>query len=330
MYQIVPVLYPLKFRKVFKEKVWGGRSFNTFLGLELPENKNIGESWEVSTHENGISIVDNGYFKDKTISDILDYDSELLLGEEVVKKYDGKFPLLIKFLDINDKLSIQVHPDNSYAIPNENEFGKEESWYVMDASDDAEIIIGFNPGITEKKFKDALEQNNLESIFNRVKVKKGDILNVKPGTVHGTHKGSVLICEVQQNSDVTYRVYDYNRIIDGSKRDLHINKALDVISYDLVPDLTSVLERKEIILENAVKDNLTHCEFYTMERYKISNMYKDGSYKNFRIYSVLDGEGEIYMGSELFQIRKGETFLIPANLDINIYGNKLELLKIYI
>ncbi|MGL6120892.1 MAG: type I phosphomannose isomerase catalytic subunit, partial [Fusobacteriaceae bacterium] len=176
-------MYPLKFNKNLIKKIWGGRSFED-LGIELVDNELYGESWEVSSHKNGMSIVANGEFAGKSLQELLDNYKENLVGETVYEKYKEKFPLLIKYLDIHDKLSIQVHPDDSYALMTEGEYGKSETWYILDASPDATVIMGVKEGITKENFLKRFENEDFHSIFNIIKVKKGDFINVKPGLVH--------------------------------------------------------------------------------------------------------------------------------------------------
>ena len=213
-------MYPLKFKKVFKEKIWGGNKFKTLLNMEIPKNTNIGESWEVTCHKNGMSVVENGELSGRTLEELIDSYKDKLLGEEVYKKYGNKFPLLIKYLDVNDRLSVQVHPSDEYALRVEGEFGKSESWYIIDASEDAKLIMGLASGMSKEKFLEKVKNNDFDDLFNIISVKKGDFIYVEPGVVHASLEGSVVICQTQQNSDTTYRIYDFDRIVDGEKREL--------------------------------------------------------------------------------------------------------------
>ncbi len=321
-------MYPLKFKRELKEKVWGGRNLQTLLDINLPENILVGESWEVSTHNNGISVVNNGIHRDIKLTNLLENFGPEILGQEIISRFGKKLPILVKFLDINDKLSIQVHPDNKYALLKEGDLGKEESWYVISASDDAEIIMGLNQGITENEFKIAVKNSNFDSVFRKVKVKAGDFINIKPGTVHGTFKGSILICEVQQNSDVTYRVYDYDRNFNGKKRELHIEKSLEVINYNAKLDLSTNEDRIKYRVGNSFKEDLVSCEFYNMSKYLVFDNYSFGVTSSFRIITILGGNGMIKNADEDIDINKGETLLIPANYDLNITGESLEIIII--
>jgi len=197
----------MKFKKVFIEKVWGGREFETKLNMTLPENKNIGESWEISAHPNGMSIVENGPLAGKTLQEVYNEYKGKLVGEKVYNEYGKRFPLLIKYLDVNDRLSIQVHPDDEVANRKHNELGKSESWYIMEASDDAVLIMGMKPGITKEVFLEKAKNNDFSGMFEEISVKKGDLVDITPGMVHASLTGSVLFAEIQENSDVTYRIY---------------------------------------------------------------------------------------------------------------------------
>ena len=226
------MLYPLKFEKVFIEKVWGGREFEKSLNMTLPKDKNIGESWEVSAHPNGMGIVANGNLKGKTLQEILNEYKEKLVGEKVYKEYGNRFPLLIKYLDVNDRLSIQVHPDDEVALKKHNELGKSESWFIMEASKDAKLIMGMKKGVTKEEFLEKTAKNDFTGLFEEISVKKGDLIDINPGMVHASLEGSVLFAEIQENSDITYRIYDFDRVENGKKRELHLKDAADVIDFD--------------------------------------------------------------------------------------------------
>lgn len=322
-------MYPLKFRRHLVEKVWGGRSFETVLGIPLPQDKNIGESWEVSSHKNGMSVVLEGEFKGKTLEELVKEYKEALVGENVYKKYGEKFPLLIKYLDVNDRLSVQVHPDDSYALRNEGEFGKSECWYIIDASVDATLILGIRKGVGRDEFIRKSKKADFTGLFNEVPVKKGDFINITPGLVHASLSGSVLLCEIQQSSDTTYRIYDFDRVVNGKKRELHLDKAYDVIEFDKKPEISGYEERKGKEIESGIKEELVKSKYFSVERIKISGRYRDEISKDFKIYSFIDGEGSILSQGKEYDVKKGDTYLIPAGLDIEITGD-LEILKSWI
>ncbi len=319
-------MYPLKFKKNLVKKVWGGKKFKEALNMELPDNDLYGESWEVSSHKGGLSYVDNGEFQGKSLIELIEKYEKDILGEEIIEKFKGKFPLLIKYLDINDRLSVQVHPSDEYALKVEGEFGKSESWYIMEASDDATLILGIKDGITKEIFRKRVELKEFDGLFNTVKVKKGDFINLCPGVVHATMEGSILICEVQQNSDTTYRIYDFDRLVDGKLRELHIDKALDVIDFEGNVEITTDKSRQRILLVGAEKEELIRGKYFNIDKYLIEGEFKDEVNRNFKIYSVLDGKGKIICEGKEYYVEKGDTYFIPAGLEVEITG-KLEILK---
>lgn len=322
-------MYPLKFDKVFKEKIWGGRRFEEVLGMNLPSEEKYGESWEVTSHKNGMSIVNNGEFVGKSLEELLIIYKDKLVGEEIYNKFANKFPLLIKYLDINDKLSLQVHPNDEYALRVEREFGKAESWYIIDASSDAKLIMGLNPSINKEQFSEKVKINDFDNLFNIIPVKKGDFINVNPGLVHTSFEGAVLVCEIQQNSDTTYRIYDFDRIVDGKLRELHIEKALEVIDYKQVPEISKNSTRENFVKDGAQIQTLVKGHYYNVDKINIIGSHKENSYKNFIIYSILEGSGSIIHNFCEYPVKKGDSYFIPQGLELDIIGN-LEMLKTYI
>lgn len=314
------MLYPLKFKKVLIPKVWGGRNLQEKLGIELPDDRNFGESWEVSSHKNGMSEVENGYLSGRQLQSLLEEFKQELVGEEIYTKYGNRFPLLIKYLDVNDRLSIQVHPSDEYALKNHNELGKCESWFIMYASDDAKLIMGMKKGINKEKFLEKTKNNDFVDLFNVVSVKTGDIIDVIPGSVHASLEGSVIFAEIQENSDITYRIYDFDRLDNGKKRELHLDRAAEVIDFNLIPEV-----RNTNFKDDEIRKNISNTDFYSIDRIKILDEFED-SYKNMLIYSILEGEAIIeYLDGNL-KVKKGETVLIPANVEIKVKGD-LELLR---
>lgn len=319
------MLYPLKFEKVFIEKVWGGREFEESLNMTLPKDKNIGESWEVSAHPNGMGIVANGDLKGKTLQEILDEYKEKLVGEKVYKEYGTRFPLLIKYLDVNDRLSIQVHPDDEVALKKHNELGKSESWFIMEASKDAKLIMGMKKGITKEEFLEKTAKNDFSGLFEEISVKKGDLIDINPGMVHASLEGSVLFAEIQENSDITYRIYDFDRVENGKKRELHLKEAADVIDFDA---------KAVIINTNFLNDenrkNIIKKKYYSIDKIKINEKFEDVNEKSMIIYSILNGKGKIEytLNNEKKEvlIQKGETVLIPVGINIELIG-ELEILR---
>lgn len=319
-------MYPIKFKKCFIDKVWGGRAFETVLGMTLPENRQIGESWEVSSHKNGMSVVENGIFKDITLENLVEKYGAELLGKDVSERFSGKFPLLIKYLDVNDRLSVQVHPSDDYALKVEGEFGKSECWYIIDASEDAKLILGLKGEMTRETFLEKSKNKDFKNMFNEVSVKKGDFINITPGVVHASLEGSVLLCETQQNSDTTYRIYDFDRTVNGVPRPLHLEKAADVINFGEIPVVTSEETRQNIKLRNCVKQELVRCKYFNVDKLKINRIFHDEISENFKVYSILEGEGNIIYNDEKYPARKGDTYFIPANLEVLVDG-EVEILK---
>ena len=220
---------PIIFAPDYKERVWGGEKLKTVYGKEIPF-EHTGESWEIACHDHGQSVAVNGTFKGMTLKDIL-----LSAGQEVIGKgFDqgDKFPLLIKLIDAKDDLSVQVHPDDAYAHVHENgELGKSEAWVILEAEEGASLVIGLKEGTTKKAFEDALKAGELEKVLNRLPVKSGDVVDIPAGLLHAIGSG-IMLAEVQQNSDTTYRVYDWNRVgLDGKSRELHVEKSLETIDF---------------------------------------------------------------------------------------------------
>lgn len=316
------MLYPLKFEKVFIEKVWGGREFEKSLNMSLPAEKLIGESWEVSAHPNGMSIVENGPLKGKTLEEIYKEYKEKLVGDKVYLEYKDRFPLLIKYLDVNDRLSIQVHPDDEVALKKHNELGKSESWFIMEASDDAVLIMGMKEGITKEVFLEKTKNNDFEGLFEEINVKKGDLIDITPGMVHATLKGSVLFAEIQENSDVTYRIYDFDRIeSNGLKRELHLEDAAEVIDFNQKANII-----KTNFKENENRKNIIRKKYYSIDRILIKDKLEDKREESMIIYSILEGNGIIIYENMEIKVQKGETVLIPPHLKVEIVGN-LEVLR---
>ena len=323
------MLYPLKFKKVFKEKVWGGRALEKIMGIELPDDKNYGESWEISSHINGMGIVENGWLKGRSLQEILEEYKGDIVGNSVYERFGNRFPILLKYLDIHDKLSVQVHPDDEYAMKNEHDLGKSECWHILEASPDAKLIMGLREGITREEFLEKAYRKEFDDIFNIVSVKKGDTIHLKPGLVHATLEGNILICEPQENSDVTYRIYDYERLFNGKLRELNLEKAVEVIDFDGKPEVIHDHAKKIYRIYDGEIEELIREEHFNIDKIRVFGGYKDGKNDNFKILSFLEGEGELNYPGGYYKVKKGETYLIPALIDIVISG-ELEILKVYL
>lgn len=302
------MLYPLKFKKHLVKKVWGGREFKTILDFDINDDNLYGESWEVSAHPNGMGYVVNGSLKGKSLEEIFNEYKEELIGN---LSFD-KFPLLIKYLDVNDRLSIQVHPNNEIALKKHNEFGKSECWYIIYASDDARLVLGMKEGITKEQFIENAKNNKFDGMFEEYDIKTGYFVNVAPGLVHASVKGEVILAEIQQNSDITYRIYDFDRLENGKLRPLHIDDAAQAIDFNLKP---------EIIDTNNMNGRIIKTDYYTLDKMIIKGEKEDISKKSFIVYSILEGNG--YIGNE--KVKYGETILVPINYKVKLNGNMVIL-----
>ncbi|KKN28501.1 hypothetical protein LCGC14_0853690, partial [marine sediment metagenome] len=235
-------MYPLKFKPILKERLWGGKKLKTVLGKSI-ESDITGESWEISGVEGDISVVANGDLAGTSLKQLIDEHAENLLGKSVVERFGKEFPILIKFIDAKQDLSVQLHPNDKLAKERHNSFGKTEMWYVMDADDDASLIVGFNRDVSKEEYAESLKKDTLLDLLNYEKVDSGDTFFINTGKVHAIGAG-VLLAEIQQTSDVTYRIFDFNRKDkDGNLRELHTEQALDAIDYkkkdDFKVDYTS-------------------------------------------------------------------------------------------
>ena len=228
-------LYPLKFNPILKDKIWGGEKLKNILNKQT-EASNIGESWEVSDVEGDTSIVTNGPLKGQSLKELLSNFKSDLLGEKNYAQFGTKFPLLIKFIDAKEDLSIQLHPNDTLAAERHNSFGKTEMWYVMQADQDSNLIVGFNQDMNAEKYLHHLDNKSLTEILNFDKVQAGDTYFIEVGRVHAIGAG-VMLAEIQQTSDITYRVYDWDRVDDkGNERELHNDLAIDAIDFDMDDD----------------------------------------------------------------------------------------------
>lgn len=314
-------LYPLKFKSIFKEKVWGGRDLESLLKKKLPSRNNYGESWEISNYKNNISVVENGKFAGKSLNILLEKYEAKLVGEKIFAKYKKKFPLLIKYLDIHDKLSIQVHPNDEYALKHENEFGKEEAWYVLSADQNAKIVSGLNKNISKNQFKENILNGNFSNLFNVISVQKGDFIEIKAGLVHGTVDGSMLVYEIQQNSDITYRIYDFNRLSNGKLRPLHLTSSVEVIDYQCNPKISTEKNRSTEKILDAKIEKLARSQYFNIDKIEINGNYTEHVYENFKIFSAVDGNGKLFSKNKYYEISMGDTYFIPPSVDIKINGN---------
>jgi len=307
---------PLKFENIYFHKIWGGSDLSIFRN-NLPEG-DIGESWDVACHSHGTSVIANGEYKGMKLIELIELKGEEIIGSKISKSW---FPLLVKLINANEELSVQVHPEDEYARKVEGEMGKTEVWYIMEAAEGANLVLG-TKNCTKEQFKKAVEKGNFEDYMNIIPVKKGEVYFVKSGLIHAIGKG-VIIVEIQQNSDTTYRVYDYNR-----GRELHIDKALDVVNFNLKGQRSRGLRVQH---EGYSKIYYCLCENFSLELYEINKNVKEVSdTERFYIFTVVEGHGEILYRDAREAITLGESILIPAKLgEYEIKGN-LKILKTYV
>lgn len=304
---------PLFLKPLFMYRIWGGTALRDKFNYEIP-SKNTGECWAISSHENGDCEIINGKFQGMTLSNLWSNNKELFGNMP-----GDKFPLLTKILDANDNLSVQVHPDNEYAKKNENgELGKTECWYILDCDDDAEMIFGHNAK-SKEELEYMISNNKWSDLLKRVKVNKGDFFYVPSGTIHALCKGT-LVLETQQNSDTTYRVYDYDRVDSyGNKRDLHIDKSIAVTT---VPHSENESNCKIFENDNFKLTTFLSNEFFSVHKLDVFSEYSSIQDKPFELYSVIDGNGKLVSNSNEYSLNKGDNFILPNNFgEFKLIGN---------
>lgn len=309
-------------KPIFKNYIWGGTNLREKLQKESQEEK-IAESWEISANENGNSIIKNGQFRGKTLNQIYTDSNikikEKIFGTKCINKKE--FPLLVKFIDANQNLSVQVHPDDKFAKQYECSSGKSELWYVIDCEENANIICGLNNSKID--IKEIMKNNQIKKYLKVIKIKKGDCIYIPSGTIHALLSGTI-VCEIQQNSNVTYRVYDWNRKdSSGNARELHVDKALKVIK-----------PRNKVILKhtlNKKKQILSRNRFFSVDLINVENCYKDRTKKTtFYAYNVIEGRGILKSDNTEYTISAGESFIIPSNIGKYEILGKVKLLKSFI
>ena len=315
--------YPIKTNPVFKQYIWGGHALADRFGKPIPDNF-AAESWEISAHPDGPCTIANGAYAGMQLQEALDKYPAELLGDA---RYDT-FPLLVKLLDANQDLSVQVHPDDAYAKEHENgSLGKTEMWYVVDAKPDARLVYGLKPGTTRDTFRAAIENGTLEQVLNYVPARKGDCFFIPAGTLHAIC-GGLLIAEIQQSSNTTYRVYDYNRLDrDGNLRELHVEKAVDVTKMEAAENSGF---RPPVTADGNTVTVLASCPLFETVKYEISASAAIKGRGAFELLVFTEGVGSIaYDGGEE-PFRSGDSFFIPATLgDYTIHG-ACEVLRTYI
>ncbi len=304
-------LYPLKFKPIFKEKIWGGDKIKTILNKDFSPLPNCGETWEISGVDENVSVVQNGFLAENTLNELMEIYMGDIAGERIYEHYGNKFPILSKFIDANDNLSIQVHPDNALARKRHNGSGKTEMWYVIQANPDAEMIMGFKEEVSKEEYIRHLKENSLEEILNIEKVKRGDVFFIPAGRVHAIGKG-ILLAEIQQSSDITYRIYDWDRTdAKGNKRELHTELALEAIDFKVYDHYkTNYSTNKNTVV------NLVSCPYFTTNLLDIDKEISRDfiNIDSFVAYSCVEGSAHLYYEDGKITIEKGDAILIPAEI----------------
>lgn len=315
-------LYPFKFEPILKERLWGGTKLKDVLGKPI-ESEITGESWELSAVSGDVSKVANGALVKTSLQDLIKEDPEALLGKSVVQRFGLDFPILIKFIDAKQDLSVQLHPNDELAKKRHNSLGKTEMWYVMDADPGAELIVGFNKDVTKESYTESLQNNSLLDLLHYEKVKEGDTFFINTGKIHAIGAG-VLLAEIQQTSDVTYRVFDFNRKDkEGNLRELHTDLALDAIDFQRKDDF-KVVYSKELNAQNAMVD----CPYFKTNFIQVTGDMDVDTKKrdSFTIFMCVGGEAVVKTDAGEVSLAFGETVLLPAitqKIELKSTGAKL-------
>jgi mannose-6-phosphate isomerase len=321
-------LYPLRFYPIYKQLIWGGEKLRELYGkTDAPEK--TGESWEISQVEDNVSVVSNGFLKGKSLEEVIKIYKSELMGHRIFERFGSRFPLLTKFIHSNDDLSIQVHPGDEYAKKHHGENGKTEMWYILDSENDAQLIVGFNHDLDREIFLDKLNTGHLKEVLNFEKVSEGDVIFLPAGRIHALGPG-IILAEIQQTSDMTYRIYDWDRLgQDGKPRELHIEHALNVLDYKAHGSYKTSYPS---LMNTHV--NLVTCPYFSTQLIHFDRQM-DMDYRDldaFVIYMCLEGELAIHhAGGGPARLVRGDTILIPASMKETslIPATRSKLLEIY-
>jgi mannose-6-phosphate isomerase len=322
-------LYPLKFQPILKSKIWGGQKLSSCLNKDISALENCGETWEISGVETEQSVVSNGFLQENELNELVETYMGDLVGDHVFEQFGNQFPLLFKYIDANDYLSVQVHPDDALALARHNNFGKTEMWYVVEAAPDAVLISGFNQPTSKESYLEALEKGTIKDILRFEKAEKGDVFYIPAGRIHAIGPGIVL-AEIQQTSDITYRIYDWQRKDEqGNYRELHTDLALDAINFSLSD---SSKKHAESTI-NSTKELVRSKYFVTNQLIfdkKVEKVY--ATIDSFVVYMCLEGSYTIAYEDSTMTVNKGETVLIPAIItEITLIPHaQTTLLEVYI
>lgn len=309
-------MYPLLLKPYIKDYLWGGTKLKTSFGFET-EKDIAAEAWMLSCHKDGMNIVLNGDQKGKTINEVLEIWGEAALGKRAEKF--SYFPILIKLIDAEQKLSVQVHPDDEYALSVEGEYGKTEMMYVVDCEEGAELIFGFKENISKAEFETRIKENTLTEVFNSIPVHKGDVFFIEAGTLHAVGAG-LLIAEVQQNSNTTYRVSDYGRLgADGKPRELHVEKALEVTNLKKSTTSYGQVGKVTVMGEDSYRE-LARCDLFTSGIISLRDSFTIEENDSFVSLIVLEGNAVIKWNDGVIDVQKGDSIFVPSGLHIKLKG----------
>ena len=318
----------LKFEPILKEKIWGGNKLMTILNKKSTQH-NIGESWEISDVDNSKSVVAEGSLKGTSLSSLISKYKGDLVGQKVYASYKNTFPLLIKFIDAKEALSIQLHPNDKLAEKRHNSFGKTEMWYVMQADENANLIVGFNKQISKTEYVQHVENKSLIDILNVDKVHAGDVYFIPTGRIHAIGAG-VMLAEIQQTSDVTYRVYDWDRPNpDGTFRELHTKEAIDALDYEVNKSYKTTYQKK-----NNGSAEIISCPYFTTNVLQVTSkqLINHTNKDSFVIYMCVKGNASFEYENQTESLAFGETLLVPACVKQFIISSEgdTELLEVFI
>lgn len=320
-------MYPLKFHPILKERLWGGTKLREVLNKPI-ESDITGESWELSGVNGDISVVSNGELSGTSLQQLIDNRAEDLLGKSVVKRFGKEFPILIKFIDAKQDLSVQLHPNDKLARERHDSSGKTEMWYVMDADDNANLIVGFKGDVTKEAYVESLKNDTLLDLLNYEKVSRGDTFFINTGKVHAIGAG-VLLAEIQQTSDITYRIFDFNRKDkNGNLRELHTDQALDAIDYKRKNDF-----KVDYGSDANTVNSMVDCPYFKTDYLHLTeNWHQDVSERDsFTILMCVSGSARISNENGTAEIKKGETVLVPAvSKKLSVETDNAELLAVTI
>lgn len=322
------MLYPLKFTPIPKYRIWGGNKLDTVLNKGF-NTENCGESWEISDVKGDETIVVDGFLQGMNLKQLIEKYKGDLVGQSVYEKFGNEFPLLIKFIDAKEPLSIQVHPSDEMARKRHQSFGKNEMWYVMQADEDAELIVGFDEKLNKNTYNEHIEANTILDVMHHQTVQKGDTFYIPTGRVHAIGAG-VLLAEIQQTSDITYRIYDYNRVDKktGAKRDLHNDLAIDAIDFEVHNKYKT--DYKQVV---NISNKLVHSPYFKTNYLPIKDsLEKDYSnLDSFVIYMCISGSIDLMVSNTSYSLQMGETILLPASIEkVQLNAEKeAEVLEIY-